>query len=71
MPKKNNHDFRVSGGGTVYLLLPVTAAAKAWVAEHIPDDAQYLGYAVAIEHRYVMDIIQGIREDGLTVAGVK
>ena len=60
-------DFEVSGGGTVYLLRPLTDAAREWVAEHIPEDAQYLGDAVAVEHRYIADIVSGIRNDGLTV----
>jgi hypothetical protein len=33
-------DFEVSGGGTVYLFKPpLTAAARDWVDEHLPEDA--------------------------------
>jgi len=52
-------DFLVSGGGTVYLLRPISTEAKAWVETHIPDDAQWLGEAVAVEHRYIADIVEG------------
>ena len=60
-------DFTVSGGGTLYLLRPNTEAAKEWVADHIPDDAQRLGQAIAVEHRYIDDIVTGIQGDGLGV----
>jgi hypothetical protein len=42
-------DFEISGGGTVYLLHPLTRAARTWVAEHLPTDAMRLGDAVAVE----------------------
>jgi len=62
-------DFTVQGnpGDTVFLLCPQSEAASAWIEEHIPEDATYLGSAVAIEHRYIQDIIQGIQSDGLEV----
>jgi len=60
-------DFIVSGGGSVYLLHPKSDAAKAWVSEHIPADAQYLGSAVAVGHRYIGSIACGIQNDGLEV----
>lgn len=65
-------DFSVVGnsGDTVFLLIPKTKAAKAWVGEHIPADAMYLGRGVAVEHRYIMPIVEGILNDGLTVEGV-
>ena len=34
-------DFEVSGGGTVYLLHPLTRAARTWVAENLPADATW------------------------------
>jgi len=64
----NEHpDFIVSGGGSVYLLLPCSDAAQAWADEHLPEDAQHLGRAIAVEHRYISDIVAGIQADGLTV----
>jgi hypothetical protein len=61
-------DFELSGGGTIYLLRPKTDEAREWTNFNIPDDAQWLGGAVAIEHRYVGDIVEGILADGLTVS---
>ena len=63
-------DFLVTGEGpltTVYLLRPLTDAAREWVAEHLPEDAQRLGNAIAVEHRYIRDIVDGARNDGLAV----
>jgi hypothetical protein len=60
-------DFTVTGGGSIYLLRPLTDAARAWVDDHIPDTAMWLGRAVAIEHRYLWPIVEGIDEAGLTL----
>lgn len=59
-------DFDIVNGGSVFLLIPNTEAAEAWVAEHIPADAQTLGKGIAVGHRYIADIVKGIAEDGLT-----
>ena len=60
-------DFLLYGGGTVYLLTPVSQRGEEWVTEHLPSDAQRLGSGIAIEHRYVCDILHGIHNDGLGV----
>lgn len=63
-------DFLVTGEGsgtTVFLLHPRTDAAREWVADHLPEDAQRLGNAIAVEHRYIGDIVDGARNDGLAV----
>ena len=64
-------DFSIEGEGhfcTVYLLVPLTPAAFDWIEEHIPGDAQRLGTAVAVEHRYIGPIAEGILADGLVIA---
>jgi hypothetical protein len=60
-------DFEITGGETVYLLHPITRAARAWVDEHLPRDAQRLGDAVVVEWRYIGDIVGGVIGDGLAV----
>ena len=63
-------DFSVEGSGrfcTVYLLRPLTPRAFEWIDEHIPGDAQTLGNAVAVEHRYIGVIADGIAADGLVI----
>jgi hypothetical protein len=61
-------DLLVHGCGTVHLLRPITSAGAAWVDENIPEDATWFGGAVAVEHRYIRDIIIGAVADGLGVA---
>lgn len=63
-------DFSLFSEGrfsTVYLLYPVSPAAKQWVRDNIGQDATFFGPSVAIEHRYVGDVIDGIVGDDLTV----
>ena len=61
----NRLDVAISGGGTVYLLQPLMHAAHAWIAEHLPTDALRLGDAVAVEWRYIGDVVGGAIDDGL------
>ena len=35
--------------------------------DNLPEDAQTLGKAVAVEHRYIGDIVAGMKADGLVV----
>lgn len=61
-------DFIVQDEGTLVLLHPQTDAAREWVFQHLPSDAQRFGEAVVIEPRYVDDILFGIHNDGLVAA---
>ena len=58
-------DVTVSGSGTIYLLHLQTLAAFAWVEDHVVGERQFLGDALAVEHRYVADIVAGMLEGGL------
>lgn len=60
-------DFAVTNHGSIFALKPQTEAASDWVAAHIPDDAQWWGDGVVVEHRYISDIVACARLDGLTV----
>ncbi len=60
-------DFTVTDHGTIFLLRPNTPAAQAWMDEHLQaEQYQMFGTAVAVEHRYIADIVEGIQADGLT-----
>ena len=67
-PLTTQVDFSVENHGSIFLLRPISPAAFEWIKEHIPDDAQYFGNAVVVEHRYIEDIVDGIQNDGLEVA---
>jgi hypothetical protein len=60
--------FASTRGCTVYLLRPLTPAAFNWIEEHIPEDAQRLVNAIAVEHRYIGPIAEGILAYGLVLA---
>jgi hypothetical protein len=68
MAKKRNADFTLTDGGSVCLLTPTTSNARRWLDENIGEDAMYLGQGLAIERRYVQQIIDGVQSDGFEVA---
>ena len=48
------NDLLFRDHGSIWLLIPVTEAGSAWIADNIPDDAPTWGKAIAVE--YVADI---------------
>jgi hypothetical protein len=60
-------DFELSGGGTVYLLRPVSRPAHNWVEEYLPANATWFADAIVVEHRYIGPIIGGAIGYGLVV----
>ncbi len=63
-------DFTVLNEGSIFILNPLTEAADAWVKEkvQITDETQFWGQkGIVVEHSYIIDIIDGIRGDDLTV----
>jgi hypothetical protein len=61
-------DFLCENHGSIFLLYPLTESAQAWIKDNLPSDAQWFGNAVAIEHRFIWPILEGIQNDGLVVA---
>lgn len=60
-------DFTLYDGGSLFLLTPKSEEATAWVEKHLPDDAPTLGRGVAVEHRFIEDIVEGLMSEGLTI----
>ncbi len=60
-------DFEVQNHGSIFLLCPLTDEARKWIEESLPGDIQWFGDNVAVEHRYIRDIVEDIEIDGLTV----
>jgi hypothetical protein len=58
-------DFTVVNEGSIFLLQPLTPAAITWTNKYLPEDRLCFGSAVAVEHRFIADILQGITDDGL------
>jgi hypothetical protein len=66
-PTEAGTDFRCENHGSIFLLYPLSESARSWIEENLPSDAQWFGNAVAIEHRYIWPILEGIQNDGLAV----
>ena len=60
-------DISVVDYGSICLLFPLSNAARAWVEENLPEDRQYFGPGIVVEPRYIDNIVEGARQDGLRV----
>ena len=61
-------DVLVHGGGTTFLFDPVSERGKEWVEENVGYEPwQQFGGSIAVEHRYIGDLVDGARRDGLVV----
>ena len=62
-------DFQVENHGSLILLRPATEAAREWLAFNcVPDPWQWFGNALAVEPRCAPDIVNGMIDEGFTVA---
>lgn len=59
-------DYTVRNEGSVFLVTPNTPEAKAWLKQST--DGQWFGESLAVEHRYVTALVEGLRENGFSVA---
>lgn len=60
-------DVEIHHEGSIVLFEPKTPAAHDWIAENLPEDAQFWASSVVVEWRYAEDIAYGMRNDGLEV----
>jgi hypothetical protein len=60
-------DLLVHGGGSVYLLHPVSPTGAAWLDQHVTLDTTRFGDTIVVEHRYIRDIVTEAVSDGLRV----
>jgi hypothetical protein len=62
-------DFVLENHFSIFVVRPVSDAAKAWVEENVGCDSGFHpDYPMlVVEHRYVSDLVQGILGDGLSV----
>ena len=63
-------DFELQNHGSIFLLIPQTSSAGAWIDEHIGSGNGIQPYypTVVVEHRYIAAIAEGIIADGLVLA---
>ncbi len=69
--RQRKPDLLVHGSGTIYTLHAVSRRGQRWIGQHIADDAPRLGTAIAVEHRFIRDIVLGARADGLRYTDLK
>ena len=69
-PTQSKSDFQIENHGSIFLVRPLNPPARTWIDEHIGSDNGFQpSYpTVVVEHRYISDIVEGIRNDGLAVA---
>lgn len=72
MEKSNRQpevDFAVENHFSIFIVRPVSDAAKDWVEENVGRDSGFHpDYpTLVVEHRYVSDLVHGILGDGLSV----
>jgi len=58
-------DCQIENHGTIFLFRLLTDAARQFVALNVQDDAQFVGSALVVEHRFAWDLAQGMMAQGL------
>lgn len=59
------YDVSVQNHGTIHLVIPETDAAREWLEQHT--DAQWYAGGAAVEPRYTVLMLQGMRHYGFDV----
>ncbi len=49
---------------SVYLINPLTTECRDWLKDNVSEDAMFLGLSLAVEHRYVENLVLGLNEYG-------
>jgi hypothetical protein len=61
-------DILVENHGSIFLLRPITSVGQDWLKENVVGgETQVFGNAVVCEPRFVMNIVNGARAEGLVV----
>lgn len=61
-------DFLFENHGSIWLVRPQNEEARQHLEDHTAEDAQWLGNALAVEHRYVPGLAEGLNNEGYSVA---
>lgn len=60
-------DYTITNHGTLFLVRPNNVGAQSHLSEVAPEEAQFWGTAIVVEHRYAFDFAQALIADGFTV----
>ena len=58
--------FNVENHGSIMLVRPLTADVEAWLRAHT--EGMWFGNALVVEPRYVMDLVEGLIEEGFVAS---
>lgn len=64
--KETINDFDIENHGSLFFVRPLTRKGKKFLKETAPEDAQFMGSAMAVEPRYIQGVLDAIVEAGLT-----
>lgn len=60
-------DYAVENHGTLFLFEPLTQEAEDHIATNVGDEAQFMGRALVVEHRYARDLAARLQDEGWRV----
>ncbi len=61
-------DVEVQNEGSIFLFHLLTPEAEEWVDEHVPEPMTFFGDALVVEHRFALDLAEGMMSGDLEVA---
>lgn len=67
MGKNEMIDVKIERAGSLFMFQPLTDAAKEWLKENVSEDSQWFGGRLVVEHRYAMDLAEGMKSEGMIV----
>ena len=70
MATRMKPDALVVDHGSLFRVIPWSAAARAWVDRYIGKEAQRLGLGFVVEPRYLQSIVRDIQASGLLLVPV-
>jgi hypothetical protein len=59
-------DVRLENAGGLFIVQPMTAAAREWIDANVQDDATWWAGGLVVEPGYIVTLLQGMTEGGIT-----
>jgi len=60
--------FELDDHGSIVLVRPLTDDVRAWLDEHVEEDAQWWGGALAVQPDYVVPLVGALMDEGFAIA---
>jgi hypothetical protein len=65
--EENMSDYSFENHGSLFLVHSHTPEALAHLKSHVDENAQWLGQALAVEHRFAYDLSLALQDDGFQI----